>query len=209
MPQTSSSAARRPFPRLLSGRTQRLLAVLWLASAAGCGFNEVVEADVDVEKAFSEVQNQYKRRADLVPQIIGTVKGAAKFEQETLTKVTEARAKVGTMQLDSTMLDDPEKLRAFEKAQQGLGGAIGRLMVVAEKYPELRATSQFRDLQVQLEGTENRIAVARGRYNDRVAVYNKVVQVWPSAFGAMLRGKKVRPNFEAPAGSDVAPTVQF
>ena len=204
---TKTNNALGPTQRARSAT--RLLCAAGLLLAVGCGFNDVVVADEDVKAAFSEVQNQYKRRADLVPQLVATVKGAAKFEQGTLTQVAEARAKVGTMQLDRGIVDDPEKLKAFENAQQRLGGAIGRLMVVAEKYPELKATAEFRDLQAQLEGTENRIAVARRRFIEQVASYNKLVQVWPSAMGAMMRGKAVRQNFEAPAGSDVAPAVQF
>lgn len=196
-----------------TSRRYRFVATLTLAVAlsfaTGCGFNEVVVADEDVKAAFSEVQNQYKRRADLVPQLVATVKGAASFERDTLTQVAEARAKVSTMQLDRSIVDSPEKLRQFEQAQAQLGGALGRLMFVAEKYPDLKATQEFRTLQAQLEGTENRIAVARRRFIEQVAAYNKLVQVWPTAFGAMLRGRQVRQTFEAPAGNDVAPQVQF
>lgn len=187
--------------------------VVWLMGASfalsACGFNQVIVDDENVKAAFSEVQNQYKRRGDLVPQLLGTVKGAKDFEQETLVKVAEARASVGKMQVDGSAIDDPEKLRAFERAQSQLGGALGRLMVVAERYPDLKSTAQFRDLQAQLEGTENRIAVARKRYIEAVATYNKGVLMYPSALGAMLRRKQVRPSFEGAPGSDVAPAVQF
>lgn len=186
------------------------VAVLALAAAlTGCGFNQVIIDDENVKAAWGEVQNQYKRRSDLVPQLVGTVKGAKDFEQETFVKVAEARASAGKLNVDAATIEDPSKLRAFEEAQQKLGGAIGRLMVVAEKYPDLKATSEFRDLQAQLEGTENRIAVARKRFIEAVAAYNKGVLTWPSALGAKLRGKDVRPSFEGSPGGDVAPSVQF
>ena len=191
------------------------LVVLLLASALfalgsmGCGYNEVIERDEEVNAAWAEVQNQYKRRADLVPNLVQTVKASAAFERETLEKVVEARSKVANMKVDASTIDDPEKLKQFEQAQQQLGGALSRLLVVAERYPELKSTEGFRDLQSQLEGTENRIAVARGRYVEKVADYNKVVQRFPSSIGAGLRGKHVRPTFQAPAGSENPPDVKF
>lgn len=185
---------------------------LWLVAlvlCTSCGFNDVIESDEDVKAAWGEVQNQYKRRSDLVPQLVSTVKGAANFERDTFTQVAEARAKVGSVQMSGEASEDPAKLKQFEDAQAKLGSSLGRLMVVMEKYPELKATSQFRDLQAQLEGTENRIAVARKRFIASVAAYNKVVLLWPSALGAKIRGKQVRPSFEAAPNSEVAPTVQF
>lgn len=161
----------------------------------GCGYNEVIEQDEDVKAAWSEVQNQYKRRADLIPNLVKVVKGAADFERSTLQSVVEARAKVGKMQVDSSVIDDPAKLKAFEQAQGQLGGALSRLLVVAERYPELKANQNFRDLQAQIEGTENRITVARKRYIDAIAEYNKVVLRFPSSIGASMRGKKERPTF--------------
>lgn len=187
----------------------RSSAVVVLLSCAACGFNEVVQRDEDVKAAWAEVESQYKRRADLVPNLVNTVKGAAAFEQETLEKVIAARAKATAVTVDASTIDDPAKLKAFEQAQSELGGALSRLLVVSEKYPELRATEAFRDLQVQLEGTENRIAVARRRFIDSVAAYNTTVQVFPSMIGAKMRGKAVRPTFTgAPQDANV-PEVKF
>lgn len=177
---------------------------------SGCGYNEVITQDENVKAAWAEVQNQYQRRADLVPNLVKTVKGAANFEKETLQNVVEARAKVGQMNVDASTIDDPAKLKAFSEAQGQLGSALSRLMVVAERYPELKATEAFRDLQAQLEGTENRIAVARGRYIEAVSAYNKVVLHFPSSIGAGMRGKTERPTFEATAkNADKPPEVEF
>ena len=176
---------------------------------SGCGYNEVIERDEDVKGAWAEVQNQYKRRADLVPNLVNVVKANAAFEKETLEKVVEARSKVAGLKVDASTIDDPAKLKQFEEAQQNLGGALSRLMVVVEKYPDLKATESFRDLQSQLEGTENRITVARKRYIDEVAEYNKVVQRFPTSIGASMRGKGVRPTFESPAGLETPPEVKF
>jgi LemA protein len=186
------------------------LFVSLLFVSAGCGFNTVIEADEDVKAAWAEVENQYQRRADLVPNLVKTVKAAADFEQETLTAVVEARAKVGQMQIDSSIIDDPARLEAFDRAQGQLGSALSRLMVVVERYPELKATEGYRDLRVQLEGTENRIAVARRRYIEKVSEYNKVVLRFPSMIGASLRGKSERPTFKATTESaHVAPEVDL
>ena len=178
-------------------RSLRLLSVALLGAVAvsGCGYNAVIDKDEEVKAAWSEVQNQYKRRADLIPQVVKVVKGAANFEQETLQKVVEARASVGKMTIDASTIDDPAKLQAFEKAQGQLGSALQRLMVVSERYPELKASASFRDLQAQIEGTENRITVARRRYIQSIAEYNKVVLHFPSSIGAGMRGKKERPSF--------------
>lgn len=187
-----------------------LVAFSLLLITPGCGYNEVITQDEAVKASWAEVQNQYQRRADLVPNLVKTVQGAANFEKETLAAVVEARAKVGQMKVDQSVIDDPGKLKAFQQAQGELGSALSRLMVVAERYPELKATDAFRDLQAQLEGTENRIAVARNRYIESVAAYNKVVLHFPSSIGASMRGKQERPTFEATApGADKAPEVQF
>jgi LemA protein len=175
----------------------------------GCGYNEVVERDEDVKAAWAEVENQYKRRADLVPNLVNTVKGSADFEQETLTRVVEARSKVAGMKVDESIIDDPEKLRRFEQAQGQLSGALSRLLVVAEQYPQLRASDAFRDLQAQLEGTENRITVARQRFITSVALYNKTVQLFPSSIGSKMRGKDVRPTFQGTPGQETPPAVNF
>lgn len=185
------------------------LGLLLAIGFTGCGFNTVVEADEDVKATWSEVQNQYKRRADLVPQLVSTVSGAAAFEKTTLTQVVEARAKVGSIRVDENSINDPTKLKAFEQAQSQMSGALSRLMVVMEKYPDLKSGAQFRDLQAQLEGTENRITVARQRFITSVGVYNKVVQVFPTMIGATLRGRHVRPNFEGEAGSEAPPEIKF
>ena len=188
---------------------QKFLAVALLVSAAGCGFNEVIESDEDVKAAWGEVENQYKRRADLVPNLVSTVKGAANFETDTLQKVVEARSKVAGVKVDSSVIDNPEKLKAFEGAQQQLSGALSRLMVVVEKYPDLKASASFQALQAQLEGTENRITVARKRFITAVADYNKVVLRFPSMIGAKMRGKDVRPTFEGAPENATPPAVKF
>jgi LemA protein len=185
--------------------------LLWLSLALpGCGYNEVITQDENVKATWAEVQNQYQRRADLVPNLVKTVKGSANFEKETLQNVVEARAKVGQVKVDSSIVDDPARLKQFADAQGQLTSALSRLMVVVEKYPELKSTAAFRDLQAQLEGTENRIAVARNRYIEAVAEYNKVVLHFPSSIGASLRGKKERPTFEATTkNAEQAPEVEF
>ena len=186
------------------------LALLFAAFVSGCGFNEVIAKDEAVKAAWSEVESQYQRRADLVPNLVATVKGAANFEQQTLTAVVEARAKATSIKVDASIIDDPERLKQFEQAQQQLSGALGRLLAVSEAYPDLKASAAFRDLMAQLEGTENRIAVARGRYIAAVADYNTTVQTFPAMCGAKIRGKGVRPTFAATTpGADVAPKVQF
>ncbi len=176
----------------------------------GCGYNEVIDRDEAVKAGWSEVENQYQRRADLVPNLVNTVKGAANFEKSTLEAVVEARAKVGQVHVDQSTIDDPQKLKQFEQAQGQLTSSLSRLLVVAEQYPELKSTAAFRDLQVQLEGTENRIAVARRRYITAVAEYNKTVLRFPTSIGASMRGKKERPSFTATTpGADQAPSVKF
>jgi LemA protein len=187
----------------------RLVAVALLLGAAGCGYNAVIERDEDVKAAWAEVENQYKRRADLVPNLVRVVQGSANFEQQTLQNVIEARAKATSVRVDASIIDDPQRFRQFEAAQNQLGGALSRLMAVAERYPELRSTEAFRDLQAQLEGTENRIAVARRRYIEAVAEYNKVVLRLPTSIGAKLRGKALRPTFEGTPGQEKPPEVQF
>jgi LemA protein len=188
-------------------RAFSLLVALFAFSA--CGYNEIIERDEDVKAAWSEVENQYKRRADLIPSLVSVVKGAADFERDTLQKVVEARASASSIKVDASTIDDPEKLKAFEAAQNQLSGALSRLLVVSEAYPDLKASAQFRDLQAQLEGTENRIAVARKRYIESVASYNKTVLVFPSSIGASMRGKKERPAFEGGAGNDKPPEIKL
>lgn len=200
------------FARL--GRFERVLpmaAALVVAPAAvGCGYNSVIDADENVKGAWAQVQNAYQRRADLIPNLVSTVKGAADFEKDTLQRVVEARSKVGQMTVDASIIDDPQKLKQFEQAQGELSGALSRLMVVAEQYPQLKATEAFRDLMVSLESTENRIGVERKHYIDAVAEYNKIVLKFPTSIGAGMRGKKERPTFEATTpNADKAPEVKF
>jgi LemA protein len=177
---------------------------------AGCGYNDVIERDEAVKASWAEVENQYQRRADLVPNLVRVVKGAAEFEKGTLEAVVEARSKVGSLQVDSSVVDDPQKLKQFEQAQGQLSSALSRLLVVSENYPTLKATDAFRDLQVQLEGTENRITVARRRFIDSVGQYNQTVLKFPTSIGARMRGKAERPTFTATTpGADKAPEVAF
>jgi len=202
----STSAITRSRSRSL---LRAVLLVALAAFTASCGYNEVIDRDEDVKAAWSEVQNQYKRRADLVPNLVNVVKGSAKFEQDTLTQVVEARAGVGKINVDSSTIDDPEKLKQFEAAQAKLSGALSRLLVVTENYPDLKASAQFRDLQSQLEGTENRITVARNRYIASVSEYNKTVLRFPSSIGASIRGKKERPNFSGDPANETPPEVKL
>jgi len=185
------------------------LAALLSLLGVGCGYNEVIDRDEQVKAQWAEVQNQYKRRADLVPNLVKVVQGAANFERDTLQKVVEARSNVAGMKVDSSVIDDPAKLKAFEEAQGKLSGALSRLLVVSENYPDLKATASFRDLQAQLEGTENRITVARGRYIEAVAEYNKSVLRFPTSIGASMRGKHERPTFTGSAEDEKAPEIKL
>jgi LemA protein len=186
------------------------MAILVGSTSLGCGYNEVIDRDQAVHAGWAEVQNQYQRRADLVPNLVRTVQGSANFEKSTLQSVVEARAKVGSVRLDSSTIDDPAKLKQFEEAQGQLSSALSRLLVVAEQYPDLKSTAAFRDLQAQLEGTENRIAVARRRYIETVSEYNATVLKFPTSIGSSIRGMKPRPNFTATTpGADKAPEVKF
>jgi LemA protein len=201
------------FARLRRGLFQPFAALLVslavVLSLGGCGYNEIIDRDEEVKASWAEVQNQYQRRSDLVPNLVNVVKGNAQFEKSTLESVVEARSKVAGVKVDQATIDDPTKLKQFEEAQQGLTGALSRLMVVVERYPELKATESFRDLQAQLEGTENRITVARKRYIDSVAEYNKVVERFPTSIGASLRHKPLRPTFSVAPGVEKVPEVKF
>lgn len=178
---------------------------------AGCGYNDLQGLDENVKAAWSEVQNQYQRRADLIPNLVNVVKGYAAHEKETLMAVTEARARVGSLQVTPQLLNDPKSFQKFEEAQGGLTSALSRLMVVVEKYPDLKANQNFLDLQSQLEGTENRITVARKRYIDSVNEYNKKVRYFPTNLTAQyLLHLDVRPNFTATTpGAEKPPEVKF
>ena len=184
--------------------------VMLMLSVSGCGYNQLQGLDENVKAAWSEVQNQYQRRADLVPNLVATVKGAAAFEQETLQRVIEARSKATSVNIDANALSNPEAFRRFEQAQNELSGALSRLLVVVEKYPDLKANQNYRDLQAQLEGTENRIAVARKRYIESVAEYNKGVRFFPTNLTAkLLLGLEPRESFSADPAAAKPPEVKF
>jgi len=187
-----------------------VVGLVLIATLPGCGYNKLQGLDEDVKGAWAEVQNQYQRRADLVPNLVNTVKGAANFEQETLQKVIEARSAATSVKLDANALNNPETFKKFEQSQNQLTSALSRLMVVVEKYPDLKANKNFQDLQAQLEGTENRIAVARKRYIERVAEYNKGVRYFPGSLTAKyLLGLEVRQTFSADEASQKPPQVKF
>jgi LemA protein len=198
---------------LTASRSTQLLAFAVMTAlfsvGTGCGYNAVIDRDEEVKATWAEVQNQYKRRADLVPSLVKVVQGSANFERDTLKQVVEARASVAGVKVDASTIDDPEKLKAFEEAQGKLSGALSRLLVVSENYPDLKASAAFRDLQAQLEGTENRIAVARGRYIASVAEYNKTVLRFPTSIGAGMRGKKERPTFTGATENEKAPEINL
>lgn len=178
---------------------------------SNCGYNRIQGQDEEVKAAWSEVENQFQRRFDLVPNLVNTVKGYAKHERETLEAVTDARAKVSQLTVGKDVINDPEKFKQFQNAQGELGSALNRLMMVVERYPDLKASENFRDLQVQLEGTENRIAVARMRYINAVKEYNKSVRYFPTNLTArFLLHMGVKPNFELEDKSaKEAPKVNF
>ena len=193
---------RKLMPLIVLG----LVAVLLLSM---CGsYNSAVGLDEGVKKAWSQVENQYQRRADLIPNLVNTVKGYADFEKETLTAVIEARAKATGMTIDPSNLTE-ESLKNFEQAQQGLSGALSRLMVSVERYPELKANQNFMDLQKQLEGTENRIAMERKNFNEAVNGYNSSIRKFPMALFAGMFGFTPKPYFQSQAGAEKAPTVDF
>ena len=177
----------------------------------GCGYNDFQRLDEQTKSAWSEVLNQYQRRADLVPNIVATVKGEAQFEQDTLTKVIEARAKATSIQVTPETLNDPAAVSKFQAAQGELGSALSRLMVVSERYPDLKANQGFRDLRVQLEGTENRITVARNRYIQAVQEYNVLARSFPNNLTAMVFGYQVKPNFSVQNEAQIStpPVVDF
>ncbi|KQX89574.1 hypothetical protein ASD34_05095 [Variovorax sp. Root473] len=180
-------------------------------SLSGCGYNQFQSLDEASKSAWSEVLNQYQRRADLVPNIVATVKGEASFEQDTLTKVIEARAKATSIQVTPETLNNPEAFNKFQQAQGELSSALSRLMVVSERYPELKANQAFRDLRVTLEGTENRITVARNRYIESVQEYNVLSRSFPTNLTAMVFGYKPKANFSVQNEAQIStpPTVDF
>ncbi len=189
----------------------RALALVLVMALSGCGYNTLQSGDEQVKAAWSEVLNQYQRRADLVPNLVATVQGFANQEKEVLTRVTEARARVGSIQATPELVDNPEAFARFQQAQGELTGALSRLLVVAENYPQLKSDANFRDLQAQLEGTENRIAVARNRYIKSVQDFNVTVRSFPSNLTAMAFGFKPKPNFTVENERELAkpPKVDF
>ncbi len=186
-----------------------LVALVSTLTLSGCGYNTLQVKDEAVTAAWSEVQNQYQRRADLVPNLVNVVKGYAKHEQEVLTAVTEARANVAGLKVDKAVLEDPALFEKYQQAQAQMSSALSRLLAVSENYPDLKANEQFRELQVQLEGTENRIAVARNRYIGSVQDFNGYARQFPQVMTAKVIGMKTKENFSADPAAQNAPTVSF
>lgn len=205
--------SNRLLPRLYGYRRHWLFLLLALSalSLSGCGYNTLQSTDEQIRASWAEVLNQYQRRADLIPNLVNTVKGYASHEKEVLTQVTEARAKVGSIQATPELLNDEQAFARFQAAQGELSSALSRLMAVAENYPQLKADSLFRDLQAQLEGTENRITVARNRYIKAVQDYNLTVRSFPTNLTAMLFGYKTKPSFtvENEQAISTPPRVDF
>ena len=194
---------------------KKILLVTMLLSVTmgltGCGYNQFQRLDEDSKASWSEVLNQYQRRADLVPNLVATVKGYAEHEEKVLTEVADARSKVGSIQVTPEVLNDPEAFAKFQAAQGQLTGALSRLMAVAENYPNLKADQGFRDLQAQLEGTENRVTVARNRYIASVKDYNVAIRSFPNNLTAMVFGYKTKPSFTVENEKQIstAPKVEF
>ena len=198
--------------RSTTGALWRYLAALLLASSlVGCGYNDFQRLDESAKSAWAEVLNQYQRRADLIPNIVATVKGEASFEQDTLTKVIEARARATGIQMTPEMVNNPEAMKNFQAAQANLGSTLSRLLVVAEQYPNLKANAAFADLRVQLEGTENRITVARNRFIEATQQYNVLARSFPTNLTAMVFGYSVKPGFTVADEAAIAapPKVEF
>lgn len=191
--------------------TRWLLILMIAFGLSGCGYNDFQRLDEQTKSAWSEVLNQYQRRADLVPNIVATVKGEAAFEQETLTKVIEARAKATSIQVTPETLNNPEAFQKFQAAQGELGSALSRLMAVSEQYPSLKANQAFSDLRVQLEGTENRVTIARNRYIQAVQAYNVLARSFPSNLTAMVFSYQPKPTFAVQNEATIStpPVVDF
>lgn len=192
-------------------RVFSLLTLMFALLLSGCGYNTIQTTDEQVKAAWAEVLNQYQRRADLVPNLVNVVKAEANFEQETLTQVVEARSKATSIQATPELINDPEAFNKFQQAQSELSGALSRLLLITENYPNLKANQGFRDLQTQLEGTENRITVARNRYIKSVQEYNVTVRSFPNNLTAMVMGYEVKPSLtvENEAAISKPPTVDF
>jgi LemA protein len=192
-------------------KTFLLILAIGFFGLSGCGYNTFQSTDEQIKASWAEVLNQYQRRSDLVPNLVSTVKGETKFEQDTLTKVVEARSKATSIQASPELINDPAAFQKFQQAQGQLTGALSRLLVVSENYPNLKANQAFRDLQAQLEGTENRITVARNRYIKSVQDYNVTVRSFPSNLTAMIFGYKEKANFTVENEKDISqpPAVRF
>jgi LemA protein len=193
-------------------RIDRALLVLCLAALlSGCGYNALTSGDEQIKASWAEVLNQYQRRADLIPNLVKTVEGFAKQERDVLVQVTEARSRVSAIQATPEMVNDPQAFQQFQAAQGQLSSALSRLLVTVERYPELKSDANFRDLQAQLEGTENRITVARNRYIDTVRQYNTLARSFPTNITAMLFGFDVKPSFTVENEAEIAkpPEVSF
>jgi LemA protein len=187
-----------------------LMILVLMLTLAGCGYNTIQTNEEAVKAAWGDVEAAYQRRNDLIPNLVEVVKAYAKHEKETLTAVTEARSKVGAIQMDKNILEDPKAFSQFQAAQGAMSSALSRLMVVVERYPDLKANQNFQDLQHQLEGTENRINVARVRYNKTVEVFNGSIRVFPNSLtNKFLLGLKLKEPFKAEAGAEKAPQVKF
>lgn len=204
-------ASRSNFSPLTRRLASVSLAAALTLSLTGCGYNDFQRLDESTKAAWSEVLNQYQRRADLIPNIVSTVKGEANFEQETLTKVIEARSKATSIQATPELINDPEAFNKFQQAQGELSSALSRLMMVTEAYPNLKANQGFQDLRIQLEGTENRITVARNRYIQTVQEYNVLARSFPTNLTAMVFSYDPKPNFTVQNEAQISapPTVDF
>ena len=186
-----------------------IIIILFLYTISGCGYNSLVQMDENVNQAWAQVDNQYQRRADLIPNLVNTVKGYADFEKGVLTEVTELRSQVGQIKLSASDLSDEDKFKKFQDAQDKLSGALSRLLVVSENYPQLKANENFLQLQAQLEGTENRIAVERKKFNEAVQEFNTSVRSFPTLISAKIFGFKEKQYFKSAPGSDKVPGVNF
>lgn len=186
-----------------------LLFFIFASSFYGCGYNTLVSLEEKVSSAWSQVENQYQRRADLIPNLVKTVEGAADFEKSVLTEVTEMRSRVGQTKITAEDLNDPEKFEKYQKAQDGLSSALSRLLMVVENYPQLKSNENFLQLQSQLEGTENRIAVERKKFNEAVQEFNTTARSFPTLIMAKIFGFKEKQYFKGKEGSDQAPDVKF
>ena len=195
---------------LIAGIVAVVLVVILGMFLAGT-YNSLVGSEQNVEAKWAQVQNAYQRRADLIPNLVATVKGAANFEQETLTRIVEARSRVGQVSSQATqeILNDPEKFAQYQQAQDGLSSALSRLLVVVEQYPQLQSVPAFRDLMVQLEGSENRVSIERMRFNEAAQEYNTKVRRFPAAIFAGMLGFQPKPYFQSQPGAETAPKVDF